>query len=84
MITLELDYKKIKQVLRSYLDIVYSVPQGSILGPLLFNTDLCDLLFENCSSGFANFADDTTPYECGHSFNEVINNIETTTEKVFE
>ena len=42
------------------------------------------MLFENCSSDFANFADDTIPYECDHSFNEVINNLETTTEKVFE
>ena len=68
-----------------YLDIVYGVPQGSILGPLLINIDVCDLgFFENYSSDFANFADDTTPYECGHSFNKVINNIETTTEKVFE
>ena len=68
----------------TYLDFVYGVPQGSILGPLLFNIDLCDLFFENYSSDFANFADDTTPYECGHSFNEVINNLETTTENVFE
>ena len=68
----------------TYLDIVYGVPQGFILGPLLFNIDLCDFYLENYSSDFANFADDTTPYECGHSFNEVINNIETTTEKVFE
>ena len=68
----------------TYLDIVCGVPQGSILGPLLFNIDLCDLFFESYSSDFANFADDTTPYESGHSFNEVINNLETTTEKVFE
>ena len=51
---------------------------------MLFNIDLCDLFFENYSSDFANFADDTTPYEYGHSFNEVINNLETTTKKVFE
>ena len=75
---------KVGSSFSTYLDIVYGVPQGSILGPPLFNIDLCDLFFGNYSSDFANFADDTTPYECGHSFNEVINNFETTTEKVFE
>ena len=75
---------KVGSSISTYLHIVYGVPQGSILEPLLFNIDVCDLLFENYSSDFANFADDTTPYECGHSFNEVINNLETTTEKVFE
>ena len=29
-------------------------------------------------------ADDTTPYECGNLFNEVINNLQTTAEKVSE
>ena len=47
---------------------------------MLFNIDLCDLFFED----FANFADDTTPYECGPRLNEVMNNLETTTEKIFE
>ena len=50
---------------------------------MLFNIDLCDVFFENCSSDFANFADDTTHYECGHSFNEVIIIIEATAKKVF-
>ena len=73
---------KVGSSFSTYLDIVHGVPQGSILGSLLFNIDLCDLFFENCSSDFANFADGTIPHECGHSFNEV--NIETTTEKVSE
>ena len=49
-----------------YLDINYGVPQESIVRPLLFNKDLCDLLFEDYSSDFVNFADNTAPYKCGY------------------
>ena len=75
---------KVGSSFSAYLDIIYGVPQGSILGPLLFDIDLCDLCFEDYSSDFANFADDTTPYECGPTLNEVMNNLEITTEKMFE
>ena len=34
---------------------------------------LCDFCFEDYSSGFANFADHTTPNECGLKLNEVMN-----------
>ena len=44
-------------------DILYGVPQGSILGPLLFNINLCDLFLSEYRSEFSNFADDTTPHE---------------------
>ena len=64
------------------LDILYGVPQGSILGPLLFNVNLCDLFLCEYSSEFSNFADDTTPYECGKNYDEVINKLEGTIEKL--
>ena len=73
---------KVDSSFRAYLDIIYGVPEGSILGPLLLNIDLCDLFFEDYSSDFANYADDTTPYECGPTLNEVMNNLVITTEKM--
>ena len=65
------------------LDILYGVPQGSILGPLLFNINLYDLFLCQHSSEFSNFADDTNPYECGKNHDEVINKLEDTIEDLF-
>ena len=36
---------KVGSLFSACLDIIYGVPQGSILGLLLFNIDLCDLFF---------------------------------------
>ena len=53
------------------LDILYGVPQDSILGPLLSNINLCYLFLCEYSSEFSNFADDTTPYECGKNYDKL-------------
>ena len=67
------------------LDIILGVPQGSILGPLLFNVNIIDLfLIEHYRSDFSNYADDTTPYNCGNTFLEVISDLETTINNLFD
>ena len=45
-------------------EILFGVLRDSILGPLLFNTYICDLFFEVRDLEYASFADDTTPYSC--------------------
>jgi hypothetical protein len=67
--------------------LVKGVPQGSILGPVLFNFFLNDLLFPVEEYGIANYADDTTIY--AHSptqstLNRVLTDATTTVLNWFE
>ena len=56
--------------------------RGSTLSPLLFNIDICELLFVNITSNNMNYADDTTPYECDQPCDNLIRNLELTVDKI--
>ena len=45
----------------SWEEILFGVPQGSILGPLHFKIFMCDLFTILEEIGFASYADDNTP-----------------------
>ena len=53
---------KINGVLSDFLEILSGVPQGSILGPILFNIFINDFIYhmENTAADIFNFADDNT------------------------
>ena len=52
---------KINSTYSSLLEIIFGVPHGSILGPLLFNIFLIDLFFIIEDTDIASFADGNTP-----------------------
>jgi len=67
---------KVKSTFSFFLEIFQGIPQGSILGPILFNIFLNDLLLSYQITEICNFADDNTLYECNSSIEKVKFNLE--------
>ena len=67
---------KINNVFSSWKDLILCMPQGSVLGSLLFNICLNDLFFFLKDVGICNFADDTTTYISDASLESVLKSLE--------
>ena len=74
---------KLNENFSSWRDKEYGVPQGSILGPLLFNICLCDLFYFLDNLDIASYADDTTLYTIKENKESVLNALETPSQKRF-
>ena len=75
---------KINSTYSSLLEIIFGVPQGSILGPLLFNIFLIDLFFIIEDTEIASYADDNTPYVIADNIDGVIKSLEEASEILFK
>ena len=67
---------KINNVFSSCKDLILGVPQGSVIGPLLFNIYLNDLFIFLKDVGICNFADNITTYISDESLENVLKSLD--------
>ena len=75
---------KVGSSISEWLEIILGIPQGSILGPILLDVFINDLLLFIKETDICNFADDTTLYACGKELDTISFKLEIETNRAMQ
>ena len=79
---LDNDRTKVGFAYSKWSKIRRGIPQGSLLGPLLFNIFINDIFMIIEQSDICNFADDNILYSCGERLTEIKENLVSDTKRI--